>query len=54
MIRVLVVDDEPVAAEAHRTYVDRTPGFSTAAVAGTGALALDALGRMPVIWCCWT
>ncbi|MGY1690835.1 response regulator [Geodermatophilus sp. SYSU D01105] len=48
MIAVLVVEDEPVAAEAHRTYVDRTPGFSTAAVAGTGTLALDALARVPV------
>ncbi len=48
MIRVLVVEDEPVAAEAHRAYVDRTPGFATAAVAGTGAAALDALARQPV------
>jgi response regulator of citrate/malate metabolism len=48
MIRVLVVEDEPVAAEAHRQYVDRTPGFGTAAVAGTGAAALDALRRTPV------
>jgi response regulator of citrate/malate metabolism len=48
VIRVLVVEDEPVAAEAHRTYVDRTAGFATAAVAGTGALALDALGRTSV------
>jgi response regulator of citrate/malate metabolism len=48
VIRVLVVEDEPVAAEAHRTYVDRTPGFTTAAVAGTGAVALDALARTPV------
>jgi response regulator of citrate/malate metabolism len=48
VIRVLVVEDEPVAAEAHRAYVDRTPGFATAAVAGTGALALDALARTPV------
>ncbi|WNV73687.1 response regulator [Geodermatophilus sp. DSM 44513] len=48
MIRVLVVEDEPVAAEAHRAYVDRTPGFATAAVAGTGAAALDALSRVPV------
>src|SRR3954469_6378483 len=48
VIRVLVVEDEPVAAEAHRTYVDRTPGFATAAVAATGALALDALARTPV------
>ena len=48
MIRVLVVEDEPVAAEAHRAYVDRTPGFTTAAVAGTGAAALTALARQPV------
>jgi response regulator of citrate/malate metabolism len=47
-IRVLVVEDEPVAAEAHRTYVDRTPGFATAAVAGTGRMALDALARTRV------
>ena len=45
MIRVLVVEDEAVAAEAHRTYVDRTPGFATMAVAGTGALAMDTLTR---------
>lgn len=48
MIRVLVVEDEPVAAEAHRTYVDRTPGFLTAAVAGTGSVALDVLARTPL------
>ncbi|MQA35328.1 response regulator [Modestobacter roseus] len=48
MIQVLVVEDEPVAAEAHRAYVDRTPGFTTAAVAGTGAVALDALARVRV------
>ena len=48
MIRVLVVEDEPVAAEAHRTYVDGTPGFVTAALAGTDAVALDALARTPL------
>jgi len=48
VIRVLVVEDEPVAAEAHRAYVDRTPGFTTAGVAGTGAAALDVLARRPV------
>jgi response regulator of citrate/malate metabolism len=48
VIRVLVVEDEPVAAEAHRIYVDRTPGFTTAAVASTAALALDALARTAV------
>jgi response regulator of citrate/malate metabolism len=48
VIRVLVVEDEPVAAEAHRAYVDRTAGFTTVAVAATGAQALDSLGRVPV------
>lgn len=48
MIQVLVVEDEPVAAEAHRTYVDRTPGFRTAAVARTGEQALAALAHTPV------
>jgi len=48
VIRVLVVEDEPVAADAHRAYVDRTPGFTTAAVAGTGAVALETLARVPI------
>lgn len=48
MIQVLVVEDEPVTAQAHRTFVDATPGFVVAGVAGTGAVALDALARTPV------
>ena len=48
MIRVLVVEDEPVAAEAHEQYVDRTPGFATVGVAGTGAAAMEALRRNAV------
>lgn len=48
MIRVLVVEDEPVAADAHRAYVDRTAGFTTVAVAGSGAVALETLARVPV------
>jgi response regulator of citrate/malate metabolism len=48
MIRVLVVEDEPMAAEAHRAYVDRTTGFTTVAVSGTGAHALATLTRSPV------
>lgn len=47
VIRVLVVEDEPVAAEAHRSYVDRTAGFRTTAVAATGAQAMEALVRSP-------
>jgi response regulator of citrate/malate metabolism len=45
VIRVLVVEDEPVAAEAHRAYVDRTPGFAVVGVAPNGARALDLLAR---------
>lgn len=42
-IRVLVVEDEPVAAEAHRQYVARVPGFVVVGVAHTGADAVRAL-----------
>jgi response regulator of citrate/malate metabolism len=48
VIRVLVVEDEPVAAEAHRAYVERTAGFTAVAVAGTGAHAVAVLTRTPV------
>jgi response regulator of citrate/malate metabolism len=48
VIRVLVVEDEPVAADAHRVYVDRTAGFTTVGVAGSGAVALDTLARVSV------
>jgi response regulator of citrate/malate metabolism len=47
-LRVLVVEDEPIAAEAHRIYVDRTPGFRTVDVAGSGAAARRLLARQPV------
>jgi response regulator of citrate/malate metabolism len=40
MIRVLVVEDDPVAARAHRSYVERVPGFVVAGTAGTGGEAL--------------
>src|SRR4051812_12301357 len=44
-LRVLVVEDDPVAAEAHRTYVDRLPGFSCLGIARTAARALQVLSR---------
>ncbi|WIY82157.1 response regulator [Propionimicrobium sp. PCR01-08-3] len=34
-LRVLVVDDEPLAAEGHASYVQRVPGFEVAGVTGT-------------------
>ncbi|MBT2209153.1 MULTISPECIES: response regulator [Actinomadura] len=40
MIRVLVVEDDPVAAEAHRDYVERVAGFTVAGVVHSGADAL--------------
>ncbi|HEV7825619.1 MAG TPA: response regulator [Actinomadura sp.] len=45
MIAVLVVEDEPVAAEAHAQYVLRVPGFTVAGVATTGAEALRLLRK---------
>jgi len=43
MINVLVVEDDPVAAEAHRSYVERVPGFAVAGVVRTAAEAQRAL-----------
>lgn len=48
MIRVLVVEDEPVAAEAHRVYVERLAGFSVAGVVHSGGDALRFCEREPV------
>lgn len=47
-LRVLVVEDDPVAAEAHRVYVNRLPGFACIGLAGTAALALHVLSREQV------
>ncbi|WP_427017128.1 response regulator [Pseudarthrobacter sp. P1] len=43
VIRVLVVDDEPIAADAHAAYVRRLEGFAVAAVAHDGQGTLHAL-----------
>jgi response regulator of citrate/malate metabolism len=40
MIRTLVVEDDPLAAEAHAHYVGRMPGFQIVGVSGTAADAL--------------
>ena len=42
-IRVLVVEDEPVAADAHAAYVGRVPGFVVVGTARTAADAVRAL-----------
>ncbi|MEW1952500.1 response regulator [Terrabacter sp. NPDC080008] len=43
VLRVLVVEDEPVAAEAHTAYVGRVDGFEVVATVGTSQAALKAL-----------
>ncbi|GGY79538.1 response regulator [Streptomyces nitrosporeus] len=48
MIRVLVVEDDPVAAAAHELYVGRVEGFEVAAVAHSRAAAVRVLDRTPV------
>ncbi|TQM57375.1 response regulator [Humibacillus xanthopallidus] len=42
-LRVLVVEDEPIAAEAHTAYVGRVEGFEPVATVGTSQAALKAL-----------
>ncbi|MDL4821966.1 response regulator [Actinomadura opuntiae] len=48
MISVLVVEDDPVAAEAHRAYVEQVAGFSVAGVVHSGADALRFCERTTV------
>jgi response regulator of citrate/malate metabolism len=39
-VRVLVVEDEPVIADAHAQYVQRVPGFAVAGIVHDGGTAL--------------
>jgi response regulator of citrate/malate metabolism len=48
VIRTLVVEDDPVAAAAHASYVGRVRGFTVTETAASGADALRALARAPV------
>jgi len=48
MIRVLVVEDEPIAAAAHAAYVARVPGFVVNGQARTAADALRTLATTPI------
>lgn len=43
VLRVLVVEDEPIAADAHTAYVERVAGFTVAATVHTGREALRVL-----------
>lgn len=47
-LRVLVVEDEPVAAEAHTAYVQRVDGFTVVATVGTCQSAIQALQDHPI------
>ncbi|TXL90837.1 response regulator [Streptomyces sp. IB2014 016-6] len=47
-IRVLVVEDDPVAADAHQLYVGRVPGFTVAGVAHSRAEAGRLLDRTEI------
>jgi response regulator of citrate/malate metabolism len=44
-VRVLVVEDEPLLAEAHKAYTERVPGFVVVGVAHTARDAMAALRR---------
>ena len=48
-VRVLVVEDEEIAAQAHASYVRRVAGFELAGVARSGAEALRHLDRDPTV-----
>ncbi|GAA4609542.1 response regulator of citrate/malate metabolism [Actinoplanes octamycinicus] len=47
-IRVLVVDDEPLIADAHRAYTEKVDGFVVVAVTHTARAALTALRAQPI------
>jgi response regulator of citrate/malate metabolism len=48
-VRVLVVEDEKLAAEAHATYTNRVEGFEVAAVARSAGEAMRQLAADPSI-----
>lgn len=48
MIRALVVEDDPVLADAHRTFVERVAGYTCAGVAHDGPTALRLLADSEV------
>ena len=48
-VRVLVVEDEQIAAEAHAAYVARVPGFEVAGVARSAADAVRLLEADPAV-----
>ncbi len=47
-INTLIVEDDPVLAEAHRAFTERVPGFAVAGVAHLGTDALRLVATRPV------
>jgi len=47
-INTLIVEDDPVLAEAHRQFAERVPGFAVAGVAHLGQEALRVVATRPV------
>jgi response regulator of citrate/malate metabolism len=47
-IETLIVEDDPILAEAHRTFTERVPGFAVAGVAHLGTDALRLVATRPV------
>ena len=48
MIKVLIVEDDPMVAELNRRYIERVPGFLFCAMASTGEAALEILNNRPI------
>ena len=48
LINTLIVEDDPVLAEAHRAFTERVPGFAVAGVAHLGTDALRLVATRPV------
>ncbi len=51
MIRVLVVEDDAVAADAHVAYVGRVDGFEAVGQAARAQEALRMLAKTRSTWC---
>lgn len=43
MIKVLIIEDDPMVAELNRRYISRVPGFTCCGIATTGNAALEIL-----------
>jgi response regulator of citrate/malate metabolism len=48
MVRTLIVEDDPLIADAHREYVERVPGFTVVGVVHRGGEALRFLAAREV------